>query len=242
MNKSFLVFLSLLSVVVARPVLAAEPAAKTPAACQISAKQGAVIFKESFEGDLSAWVAEFVAAPSSSIRIDNKKLLMDVAGGATVWLKQPLSGNYQISYTRKVIMAEGKNDRLSDLNQFWMASDPHSSNLFTRTGVFEEYDGLRLYYAGIGGNTNTTSRFRKYLGTGERVLITDLQDSAHMLKANHRYQIDISVFNGCTQLRVDGQVYFSYQDLEPLKEGYFGFRTTQSRQEIDDVAIYRLGF
>ena len=201
-----------------------------------------MIFKENFDSDLSAWVSEFVAAPDSSIRIDNKKLLIDVAGGATVWLKQPLSGNYQISYTRKVIMNQGKNDRLSDLNQFWMASDPHSSSLFTRTGIFEEYDGLRLYYVGIGGNTNTTSRFRKYLGTGERVLITDLQDAPHMLKANHSYQIDISVFNGCTQLRVDGQVYFSYQDSEPLKEGYFGFRTTQSRQEIDNVVIYHLVF
>jgi rhamnogalacturonan endolyase len=242
MNKSLLVCLSLLSSVVAQPVLAVESTTKNATACQINAKQGSVIFKENFDSDLSAWVAEFVAAPSSSIRIDNKKLLLDVAGGATVWLKQPLSGNYQISYTRKVIMNKGKNDRLSDLNQFWMASDPHSSSLFTRTGVFEEYDGLRLYYAGIGGNTNTTSRFRKYLGTGERVLITDLQDSVHMLKANHNYQIDISVYNGCTQLQVDGQMYFSYQDPEPLKTGYFGFRTTQSRQEIDDVAIYRLGF
>jgi hypothetical protein len=241
MNKSLSVLLSMLSVVVAQAVLAVEPTAKNPTACQINAKPGAVIFKENFDTNLSAWVAEFVAAPSSSIRIDNKKLLMDVAGGATVWLKQPLSGNYQISYTRKVIMSQGKNDRLSDLNQFWMASDPHSNSLFTRTGIFEEYDGLRLYYAGIGGNTNTTSRFRKYLGTGERVLITDLQDQAHLLKANHNYQIDISVYNGCTQLRLDGQVYFSYQDSAPLTEGYFGFRTTQSRQEVDDVKIYRLG-
>jgi hypothetical protein len=240
MNKSLLVCLSLLSVAVARPVLALEHAAETPSACQINAKQGAVIFKETFDGDLSAWVSEFVAAPGSSIRIDNKKLLLDVAGGATVWLKQPLSGNYTISYNRKVIVNQGKNDRLSDLNQFWMASDPHKQNLFTRTGIFEEYDGLRLYYAGIGGNTNTTSRFRKYLGTGERVLITDLQDSAHMLKANHNYQIDLSVYKGCTELRVDGQVYFSYQDPVPLTEGYFGFRTTHSRQEIDNLSIHRL--
>ncbi len=236
------VFLGLLGSVVTQSAFAEDSSVKNSPACEINAKQGALIFQENFDTDLSAWVSEFVAAPGSRIRIDNKKLLMDVAGGATVWLKQPLSGNYQISYTRKVIMKNGKNDRLSDLNQFWMASDPHSNNLFSRTGVFEEYDGLRLYYAGIGGNTNTTSRFRKYLGTGERVLITDLQDSAHMLKANHNYRIDISVYNGCTQLQVDGQVYFAYQDPKPLTEGYFGFRTTQSRQEIDNLTIKRLVF
>lgn len=239
MNKCFLVFLSLLSVV-AQPTRAVASDTKNPTSCQIGAKQGAVIFKENFDSDLSAWVSEFVASPDSRVHIENKKLVIDVAGGATVWLRQPLSGNYRISYSRKVIMNQGKNDRLSDLNQFWMAKDPHSDNLFTRTGVFEEYDGLRLYYAGIGGNTNTTSRFRKYMGTGERVLITDLQDHSHLLSANHNYKIDISVYNGCTQLRVDGKVYFSYQDPAPLTEGYFGFRTTQSLQEIDDVSIYRL--
>lgn len=241
MKISVFVLLAVLGVsAVVPPVFAMEPKLETPTACHINAKRGAVIFKDNFDGDLSAWVPEFVAAPGSNIRIDNKKLLMDVAGGATLWLKQPLSGNYHIRYMRSVIMDKGKNDRLSDLNQFWMATDPHSANLFARTGAFEEYDGLRLYYAGIGGNTNTTSRFRKYLGTGERVLISDLQDQSHLLTANHNYQIDILVYNGCTQLLVDGHVYFSYQDPDPLSEGYFGFRTTQSRQEIDNLTIYRL--
>ncbi len=211
-------------------------------ACEINSKKGSLIFKDKFDNNLDAWVAEYIAKPGSSIHIENKKLVMDVAGGATVWLKQPLSGNYTISYRRRVIVQQGKNDRLSDMNQFWMASDPLSPNLFSRTGVFEEYDGLRLYYAGVGGNTNTTTRFRKYLGTGERVLITDLQDQSHLLKANHDYKIEISVYKGCTQLSVDGQVYFSYLDTEPLTKGYFGFRTTQSRQEIDDLVIYSLDF
>lgn len=220
----------------------ASESSRHTTACEINSKKGALIFKENFDKNLDAWVAEFVATPGSSIRIDNKKLVMDVEAGATLWLKQPLSGNYTISYRRQVIVQQGKNDRLSDLNQFWMASDPLSPNLFSRSGVFEEYDGLQLYYAGVGGNTNTTTRFRKYLGTGERVLITDLQDQSHLLKANHNYRIDISVYKGCTQLRVDGQVYFSYRDTEPLTKGYFGFRTTQSRQEIDDLVIYSLDF
>ena len=31
-----------------------------------------------------------------------------------------------------------------------------------------------------------------------------------------------------------------FQDKEPLWEGYFGFRTTKSRQVIDDFRIYAL--
>jgi hypothetical protein len=240
MKLSIFAHLIIVGLLLVQITFASETSRHT--ACEINFKKGSLIFKENFDKNLDAWVAEFVAAPGSSIRIDNKKLVMDVEAGATLWLKQPLSGNYVISYTRKVMMGRGKNDRLSDLNQFWMASDPHNSNLFSRTGVFEEYDKLQLYYAGIGGNTNTTTRFRKYLGTGERVLITDLQDQSHLLKANYDYKIDISVYKGCTRLRVDGQVYFSYLDAEPLTKGYFGFRTTQSRQEIDDLVIYSLDF
>jgi Domain of unknown function (DUF6250) len=241
MKLSIFAHLIVFGFLVGQMVFASE-VIQRPTACEINSKKGSLIFKDKFDNNLDAWVAEYIAKSGSSIRIENKKLLIDVEAGATLWLKQPLSGNYTISYTRKVIMGRGKNDRLSDLNQFWMARDPHNSNLFSRTGVFEEYDKLQLYYAGIGGNTNTTTRFRKYLGTGERVLLTDLQDQSHLLKANHDYKIDIGIYKGCTWLRVDGQVYFSYLDTEPLTQGYFGFRTTQSRQEIDDLVIYSLDF
>jgi rhamnogalacturonan endolyase len=39
---------------------------------------------------------------------------------------------------------------------------------------------------------------------------------------------------------VDGEEYFSYRDPKPLTNGYFGFRTTWSRQTIDDLKIYKL--
>lgn len=68
-------------------------------------------------------------------------------------------------------MNGGKNDRISDLNQFWMANDPNNYNLFTRNGVFEAYDSLQLYYVGMGGNSNTTTQLRKYRGNGQRVLL-----------------------------------------------------------------------
>ena len=203
-------------------------------------QKGNLIFKEDFDSDLKNWVAEFPPSLTSSVTIKNGKLVVDVQGGATVWLNKKLSGNLLIEYKRKVILDKGSNDRLSDLNQFWMATDPKNKNLFTRTGVFAQYDSLLLYYVGFGGNTNSTTRFRKYNGKGDRVLLTDLTDKPHLLEPNKEYSIKITVYNGLTKFFVDDVEYFSFQDKEPLREGYFGFRTTKSRQVINDFRIYAL--
>jgi hypothetical protein len=203
-------------------------------------QKGSLVYKDDFDTDLKNWIAEFPPSPNSSVAIKNGKLVIDVLGGATVWLNKKLSGNLLIEYKRKVILDNGPNDRLSDLNQFWMATDPRNVNLFTRTGVFAQYDSLLLYYVGFGGNTNSTTRFRKYNGKGDRVLLTDLTDKAHLLEPNREYSIKITVYNGLTKFFVDDMEYFSFLDKEPLHEGYFGFRTTKSRQEIDDLRIYAL--
>lgn len=186
------------------------------------------------------WIVETPDSPYSNVGIDSAKLVVDVDNGATVWFNKKLSGNIMIEYSRKVIMNNGKNDRLSDLNQFWMATDPSQENVFTRTGIFSEYHSLRLYYAGIGGNTNSTTRFRKYQGAGERTLLFDLQDEQHLLQPNKNYFIQIVVYNGTTQVFVDGELYFSFQDDAPLTKGYFGFRTVKSHQEVESFRVYEL--
>lgn len=201
---------------------------------------GKLLVKENFGGDLSRWTAETPDLAESKIGIIGGKLVVDVAAGATVWLKTPLSGNVLITYTQRVIMDHGVNDRLSDLNQFWMATDPRNENLFTRTGVFSQYDSLRMYYVGFGGNRNRTTRFRRYDGNGDRVMLKEYTDQGHLLKPNHSYQITITVFQGQTEFFVDGEKWFSYQDPHPLTHGYFGFRTTEARHQIDNFRVYRL--
>lgn len=199
-----------------------------------------LLFEENFEGDLSQWVIETGDSPDANAGIKEGKLVIDVDRGATVWLKEELSGNILIEYERKVILENGKNDRLSDLNQFWMAKDPQNDDLFTREGNFREYDSLRMYYFGIGGNTNSTTRFRKYAGNGERVLIHDLQKEEYLLEPNKTYTVKTVIYDGVTKVYVDDEEFFSYEDEEPLSEGYFGFRTTESRHEIDNLKIYSL--
>lgn len=201
---------------------------------------GKVLHEDRFDGPLTQWIHEIEGKPASQVRAQDGKLVMDVAGGATAWFRQPLSGNYVISFTRKVVMAGGANDRVSDLNMFWMARDPVDANLFTRSGKFEDYDSVRMYYAGVGGNTNTTTRLRRYDGKGAKVLLQEHLDKAHLLEGNREYAVQIAVVDGCTSVAIDGETVFSYRDPQPLTDGYFGLRTTWSRQEIDDFEVRRL--
>src|SRR3546814_4799561 len=107
-----------------------------------------------------------------------------------------------------------------------MATDPTTDNRFSRSGVFESYDSLSLYYVGMGGNTNTTTRFRKYEGDGTKPL---LYEHERRLEANHTYHVRTEVIDGVTTFSVDGQVLFSHTDPHPLTKGYFGVRSTYSQ-------------
>lgn len=203
-------------------------------------KVGKLLYQDNFAKGLDNWIVETPPHRDARVSVENGKLLLDVNNGATVWFREKLSGNVMIEYTRKVLVEQGPNDRLSDFNQFWMASDPRNENLFTRTGVFSEYDPLLLYYVGFGGNENSTTRFRKYTGTSDRTLHQEHTDAKHLLQPNKEYHIRTTVYNGLTRFYVNGELYFEFKDPEPLTEGYFGFRILKSRQEIDNFRVYRL--
>lgn len=210
-----------------------------PQLCFAQAKK--LIFHDDFSQplDTSIWKIEKSNKPGDAVYTYNGKLILDTYNGVTVWLRKELRGNILIDYKRKVIMNGMKNDRLSDLNQFWMTTDPHNSNLFTRKGGFKEYDSLCMYYVGMGGNYNSTTRFRKYDGKGEKSIIAEYNDSLHLLQPNTEYHIQISMYNGEITFTVNGIVYFHYTDKDPLTHGCFGIRSTRSRQEIEEISIYQ---
>lgn len=203
---------------------------------------GKLIYADDFSKPLDpkTWTAEIEpAANTSVVYTKNESLILDTKGGVTVWLNKVLTGNIQIEYDRVVLVDTGKNDRLSDFNQFWMATDPHNPNLFTRNGKFEAYDDVNLYYVGMGGNTNKTTRFRKYFN-GQKPLIQEYLDKPHMLQPNKTYHIKIVVNKGVTSFWVDGERYFTHMDATPLTSGYFGFRSTWSRQSVTNFKVYQL--
>jgi lysophospholipase L1-like esterase len=233
------------SVVAALKALPANPVGAwlvgSDASCAPAGERGKLLYADNFDKGLAQWHPEYRrGAPGARIAAGKGKLVMDLPGDATLWFKRRLQGDILVSYKRKVVMDGGANDRLSDMNQFWMATDPGRRKLFTRDGTFAQYDNLSLYYAGIGGNGNTTTRLRKYDGKGQRVLLAERNDAAHLLQPNREYVIEIAVRQGCTRLSVDGEEFFSWRDAEPLREGHFGFRTTHSRQEIRDFKVYQL--
>lgn len=190
--------------------------------------------------DTATWITELDPRPQSAVYVQDGKLVLDTKSGVTVWLNKRLQGNIQIEYDRKVVVNGGVNDRLSDLNQFWMAEDPRNARLFTRTGVLASYDSLTLYYVGMGGNSNKTTRFRKYEGDGKRTLLQEYTDSVHLLQSNKTYHIKIMVKDDTTSFWVNDVCYFSFADPHLLRQGYFGFRSTKSHQEITQLRVYQL--
>ena len=206
------------------------------------AQQKKLLFEDRFNKDSLGreWIIETSPVKGSAVSIQKGKLVLDTENGVTAWYKFPLKGNIEIEYNREVIMDSGRNDRLSDLNQFWMATDPQQK-MFTRKGGFKEYDSLQMYYVGMGGNYNTTTRMRRYDGRGELKIVGEYKDSAHLLKANTVYHIRILFINGRTAFFVNGEKYFEFNDPAAFTEGWFAIRSTKSRQLIDDVRIWQLG-
>ena len=196
------------------------------------------IFCDNFEGNLDNWVIE--QQPGGKVYLDSGKLVIEDQGGCSVWLKKKLKAPVRISYKVKA----SSDARVSDINCFWMASEPgHEDDHFyadrKRDGSFASYDILKTYYVGMGGNYNSTTRFRRYEGGGKRPLLPehDLSDPKFMIIPDHEYEIQLVAADGVAKYIVDGKLIFEYQDDEPLTEGWFAFRTVLSHLEIRDLKI-----
>ena len=186
----------------------------------------------------SAWFVEQM--PGGQVKIGDGKMLIHDAKGCTVWFREKLKAPVSISYDAVVRSSA----RVSDLNCFWMASDPaHPEILFPsvppRTGAFAEYDSLQLYYVGYGGNSNSTTRFRRYAGHGNKPLLPehDLKSKPFLLEPDHIYHIEITARDGVAKFSRDGQEIFSFKDPQPLTAGWFGFRTVDSEIQITHFRI-----
>lgn len=204
-----------------------------------------LLYQDDFEGDLSNWVVEQM--PGGTVKVIDGKLEIEDAKGCTVWFRKKLDGPIRIEYEAFVIKKDGTYDRGSDLNCFWMAQDPrHFDDLFAasqeRGGIFTNYDSLRLYYVGYGANNNSTTRFRRYVGTGERPVLPehDLSDDKYMLKCNIPIKIQLIADGQRIAYIRDGEVIYDIHDADPYTEGWFGFRTVRNHMTIDNFKVHRI--
>lgn len=163
--------------------------------------------------------------------------------GLTLWYNEKISGDVVIEYDATVY-SDREGDRLSDLNCFWMATDPQAESVFermdSRNGVFANCAQMKLYYVGYGGNYNSTTRFRRYTGEPGPAIIAEYSDADHLLKPNHWYHIKLVCQDGKVQYWIDGELLFDYVDEDPYTEGWFGFRTTLSRTAIKNFKYTNL--
>ena len=172
--------------------------------------------------------------------------------GLTLWRKEKIQQGMTVEYDA-CVADEGKTgDRLSDMNAFWLASDPHAKDIWTRaawrSGIFTRCYTLQMYYLGYGGNYNSTTRFRRYNGdetgvddaTRRPAILKEYTDKDHLLKANHWYHVKIeSTITSRTRFYIDGECIVDYLDPQPLENGWFGFRTTLSRTRITNFKTYK---
>ncbi len=190
-------------------------------------------------------------SPDYKLLFSNDTVEILAPKGLTLWRKEKMSGNITIEYDA-CIMDEGQpGDRLSDLNCFWMASDPlYPDNIQKRAkwrnGVFKHYYSLQMYYMGYGGNHNSTTRFRRYDGDYGRVeednqlpaIIQEYTDRKHLLKPNKWYHIKITCIDNHVCFYINNERLIDYRDPNPHRSGWFGFRTTLSRARITNFKYY----
>ncbi|MCG8580191.1 MAG: DUF1080 domain-containing protein [Bacteroidales bacterium] len=203
-----------------------------------------ITYSEDFTDNMNKWTVE--QREGGSVQIADGQMDIDDANGCTVWFNEKLKGNLIIEYDATVINKGGKNDRVSDLNCFWMATDMNNEDFFVhsdkRGGKFQNYHDLKLYYVGLGGHNNTKTRFRRYAGGGERPCLPehDLSDEAFLITPNANNHIRIVVYNKHIQYYRNGQLIYDFEDQMPYSEGYFGIRTYKNHMTVDNFKVYSL--
>jgi lysophospholipase L1-like esterase len=221
----------------------AEDREELPASPDARYQLAAVLQQDDFQGGLAGWTLE--SERPARATATGGTLDIDTPAGSTLWLRSELNGPVLIEYEAAAVSAGGPNDRVSDLNCFWMATDPGSTSgpAGRRTGAFTDYNTLRTYYVGLGGNGNTTTRFRRYVASAtERPLLpeNDRSSPEDLLRPNRFQRIRIVAYGSLIQYYRGDRKVFEYTDAQPYTHGWFAFRTTHSHLRIRHFRVYRL--
>jgi hypothetical protein len=205
---------------------------------------GRILRRDDFRHGLGQWRIE--AAGDAKVTAQDQVLDIDTPAGLTLWFLPELTGPVAIEYDVRAVCAGRPHDQVSDVNAFWMATDPATPDgsvlAKRRSGLFEDYDLLRTYYVGIGGNRNTTTRMRRYVGkAGERPLLPehDRLGKADMLYPNRWFHLRLIADGPRVAVERDGTTLFDMTDHAPYRRGHFGVRTTQSHIQLRNFSISR---
>jgi len=208
-------------------------------------RAGGRLYADDFRHGLRQWRIE--AEAGAQVAATRGMLDITAPAGLTLWFLPRLEGRIAIDYEAQAVSAGDTHDRVSDLNCFWMAQDaaaPDGSALARpRSGKFEDYDDLETYYVGLGGNGNSTTRFRRYVGRpGVRPLLpeNDRRGAQDMLVANRWQRIRLTADGGRVGFFRDGRQLFAFDDPRPLTSGHFALRTTASHLRLRHFTVSHL--
>jgi hypothetical protein len=234
-------------IVITRSAASDELRQATAADHVASLTRGEVLLDEDFSSPdaLRQWTIEQVEGGAT--RVADSALVIEDARGCTVWWNEPVEAPVLIEFEAAVIDGGGPWDRVSDLNCFWMATDPaHAGDILAgsamRTGVFGDYHKLSTYYLGMGVHWNSRTRFRRYDGSGTRPILPEHDRfGEHLLIANQPIAVTIAVLDSGRIIYLrDGVTVLDWTDPSPLQRGWFGFRTVHNHMKISRVRIQRL--
>lgn len=192
---------------------------------------------------LDNWVIE--SEQPARVTVTHGTLDIDTPAGLTLWFKPHLEGPLEIEFDAVAVSDGGANDQVSDLNVFWMASNRDGTQPFPgqRSGRFADYNDLRTYYVGLGGNRNSTSRFRRYIGDPvQRPLLPehDLTAPGALLVPNEKQTVLLVADKYVIEYKRAGRTLFRLQDPVPYTQGWFAIRTTWSHLRISRLRIRQL--
>ncbi|MGS0527242.1 DUF6250 domain-containing protein [Zobellia nedashkovskayae] len=90
--------------------------------------KASLMYLDSFELGLENWKVEQM--PGGTVGLKDGKMEITDVSGCTVWLNKEFTGPLMITYEAYVIDEGGPQDRVSDLNCFWMAKDMENPDDF----------------------------------------------------------------------------------------------------------------
>lgn len=202
-----------------------------------------LIHSDDFRSGLSQWAVDLERG--GRVEAKDGTLHIDVPAGATVWFRTALQGPVMIEYQAVAVDEGGGNDRVSDMNAFWMATDSARPDglPFPRSGAFAAYDTLLTYYVGQGGNGNTTTRMRRYIGeASNRPLLAghDLSGSEDLLTPNAIQTVRLIADGRRIEYWRNDRRVFQMDDPAPYRQGWFAIRTTDNHLRVSNFKVYAL--
>ncbi|BDS07560.1 hypothetical protein NT6N_26000 [Oceaniferula spumae] len=245
------IFLSVTTMTAAQPVVAGKGVGLF--------KVGPLIAQDNFK-NLDQWVVQVQPnpnAPAAKVIAKDRSLDCYLPGrGATIWFKKKLKTRVTISYDVLCPSSaqDNKNLQPTDINNFWMASDPDEKLFDTNqfTGEFSSYDPIHGYYASTGGGKNTTTRMRRYPRVldgkpADHPALTSRDGSPdYLIKPDQRMHIQLVAYDDVIQYIVDGKLVYEMahgDDIQIESRSSDGKRATRkAKYTPEHHPVYREGY